>query len=132
MLKLQAVTTFDDRLKTSGAGLFDFAGHGVQIKGRNFLMPVGGDIKREDEVSYKAVDVQQVLDKIEMDKNRINVVILDACHDSPIARSSRSGSGGLSLVDAPIGSLVAFATAPGNVASPTQPPQALRWISPAG
>lgn len=112
-----AVSVFGDRLKAGGAGLFYFAGHGVQIKGRNFLMPVGSDIRREDEVPYKAVDVQQVLDKMETAKNRINVVILDACRDNPFARSSRSGSGGLSQVDAPIGSLVAFATAPGSVAS---------------
>ena len=112
-----AVTAFGDRLKAGGAGLFYFAGHGVQIKGRNFLMPVGTDIKREDEVPYKAVDVQQVLDKMETAKNRINVVILDACRDNPFARASRSGGGGLSQLDAPIGSLVAFATAPGSVAS---------------
>jgi len=112
-----AVSVFGDRLKAGGAGLFYFAGHGVQIKGRNFLMPVGSDIKREDEVPYKAVDVQQVLDKMETAKNRINVVILDACRHNPFARSSRSNSGGLSQVDAPIGSLVAFATAPGSVAS---------------
>lgn len=112
-----AVTSFGDKLRTGGAGLFYFAGHGVQIKGRNFLMPVGADIKREDEVPYKAVDVQQVLDKMETAKNRINVVILDACRDNPFARSSRSGSGGLGQLDAPIGSLVAFATAPGSVAS---------------
>jgi tetratricopeptide (TPR) repeat protein len=115
-----AVTTFGDRLKAGGAGLFYFAGHGVQIKGRNFLMPVmppGSEIKREDEVPYKAVDVQQVLDKMETAHNRINMVVLDACRDNPFARSSRSGSGGLSSVDAPIGSLIAFATAPGSVAS---------------
>jgi uncharacterized caspase-like protein len=116
-----AVTAFGDRLKAGGAGLFYFAGHGVQIKGRNYLLPVGSEIQREDEVAYKAVDVQQVLDKMETAKNRINMVILDACRDNPfasLARSSRStGSGGLSQLDAPIGSLVAFATAPGSVAS---------------
>ena len=112
-----AVTAFGDKLKAGGAGLFYFAGHGVQIKGRNFLMPVGADIKREDEVPYKAVDVQQVLDKMETAKNRINVVILDACRDNPFARSTRSSGGGLGQLDAPIGSLVAFATAPGSVAS---------------
>ncbi|MCW5611620.1 MAG: caspase family protein [Rubrivivax sp.] len=113
----EAVTAFGDRLRAGGAGLFYFAGHGVQIKGRNFLLPVGTDIRREDEVPYKAVDVQQVLDKMETAKNRINVVILDACRDNPFARSSRSGGGGLSQLDAPIGSLIAFATAPGSVAS---------------
>lgn len=112
-----AVTAFGDKLKAGGAGLFYFAGHGVQIKGRNFLMPVGAEIQREDEVAYKAVDVQQVLDKMETAKNRINMVVLDACRDNPFARSSRSGGGGLSQLDAPIGSLVAFATAPGSVAS---------------
>jgi len=112
-----AVTAFGDRLRGGGAGLFYFAGHGVQIKGRNFLMPVGADVQREDEVPYKAVDVQQVLDKMDTAKNRINMVILDACRDNPFARSSRSGAGGLSQVDAPIGSLIAFATAPGSVAS---------------
>jgi tetratricopeptide (TPR) repeat protein len=112
-----AVSGFGDRLKAGGAGLFYFAGHGVQIKGRNFLMPVGADIKREDEVPYKAVDVQMVLDKMDTAKNRVNVVILDACRDNPFARSTRSAGGGLGSMDAPIGSLVAFATAPGSVAS---------------
>jgi tetratricopeptide (TPR) repeat protein len=112
-----AVTTFGDRLRAGGAGLFYFAGHGVQIKGRNFMLPVGTDIKREDEVPYKAVDVQQVLDKMDTAKNRINLVVLDACRDNPFARSTRSSGGGLSQVDAPIGSLIAFATAPGSVAS---------------
>lgn len=119
-----AVTAFGDRLKNGGAGLFYFAGHGVQIKGRNFLLPVApasADIKREDEVPYKALDVQQILDKMDTAKNRINMVVLDACRDNPFAgmtRSTRSGGGGgLSQVDAPIGSLIAFATAPGSVAS---------------
>ncbi len=114
----EAVTLFGDRLKAGGAGLFYFAGHGVQIKGRNFMLPVGSTIAREDEVPYKAVDVQQVLDKMDTAKNRINMVVLDACRDNPFAKQTRStGGGGLSQVDAPIGSLIAFATAPGSVAS---------------
>ncbi len=116
-----AVSAFGDSLKAGGAGLFYFAGHGVQIKGRNFLLPVGSDIRREDEVPYKSIDVQQVLDKMETAKNRINLVVLDACRDNPfagVARASRGGgAGGLSQLDAPIGSLIAFATAPGSVAS---------------
>jgi uncharacterized caspase-like protein len=115
-----AITAFGDKLKGGGAGLFYFAGHGVQIKGRNYLMPVaaaGQDVRREDEVAYKALDVQQVLDKMETAKNRINMVVLDACRDNPFARTTRSGGGGLGQLDAPIGSLIAFATAPGAVAS---------------
>jgi hypothetical protein len=113
----EAVTRFGDSLKGGGAGLFYFAGHGVQIKGRNFLVPVASGIQREEDVAYRAVDVQQVLDRMETAKNRINIVVLDACRDNPFAHSSRSLSGGLTQLDAPIGSLVAFATAPGSVAS---------------
>ncbi|MFM7506227.1 MAG: caspase domain-containing protein, partial [Rubrivivax sp.] len=116
----EAIRVFGDRLKGGGAGLFYFAGHGVQIKGRNFLLPVGEDIRREDEVTFRAIDVQMVLDKMESAKNRVNVVILDACRDNPFARASRSAGGGLGSMDAPIGSLVAFATAPGSVASDGQ------------
>ncbi|MBT9488594.1 MAG: caspase family protein [Rubrivivax sp.] len=114
-----AIRAFGDRLKGDSVGLFYFAGHGVQVKGRNFLLPVGATVQREDEVPFKAIDAQQVLDKMDAAKNRINVVILDACRDNPFAKASRStaGSGGLSQMDAPSGSLLAFATAPGSVAS---------------
>ncbi len=114
-----AIRAFGDRLKGDSVGLFYFAGHGVQVKGRNFLLPVGATVQREDEVPFKAIDAQQVLDKMDAAKNRVNVVILDACRDNPFAKASRStaGSGGLSQMDAPSGSLLAFATAPGSVAS---------------
>lgn len=115
-----AIRAFGDRLKGDSVGLFYFAGHGVQVKGRNYLLPVGATVQREDEVPFKAVDAQQVLDKMEAAKNRVNVVILDACRDNPFAKPSRStaaAGGGLSQMDAPSGSLLAFATAPGSVAS---------------
>jgi uncharacterized caspase-like protein/Tfp pilus assembly protein PilF len=114
-----AIRSFGDRLRGDTVGLFYFAGHGVQVKGRNYLLPVGSRVEREDEVPFKAVDAQQVLDKMESAKNRINIVVLDACRDNPFAKASRSaaGNGGLSQMDAPSGSLIAFATAPGSVAS---------------
>lgn len=114
-----AIRAFGDKLRGDTVGLFYFAGHGVQVKGRNFLLPVGNRIDREDEVPFKAIDAQQVLDKMDSAKNRLNIVILDACRDNPFAKASRStaGSGGLSQMDAPSGSLIAFATAPGSVAS---------------
>lgn len=108
---------FGERLQKGGVGLFFFAGHGMQIKGRNFLIPVDGDIKREDEVEYSALDANAVLSKMESAKNRMNIVILDACRNNPFARSFRSGAMGLAQMDAPLGTLVAFATAPGSVAS---------------
>ena len=114
----QAVRDFGDALrKGGGVGLFYFAGHGVQIKGRNYLVPVGADIQREDEVAYAALDAQSVLDKMEAAGNGTNVLILDACRNNPFARSFRSAGAGLAQMEAPVGTLVAFATAPGMVAS---------------
>jgi uncharacterized caspase-like protein len=111
-----AVREFGDALH-GGVGLFYYAGHGVQVKGRNYLIPVDAQIEREDEVPYKAFDVGLVLEKMEAAKNPLNVVILDACRNNPFARGSRSASTGLAQIDAPAGSIVAFATAPGAEAA---------------
>ncbi len=112
-----AMRDFGDALKNGGVGLFYYAGHGMQVKGRNFLIPVDAQIQREDEVAYNSVDAGQVLDKMEAANNRLNIVILDACRNNPFARSFRSGGAGLAQMDAPVGTLIAFATAPGSVAS---------------
>lgn len=112
-----AMREFGDSLKSGGVGLFYYAGHGMQVKERNFLIPVDAQIQREDEVAYNSVDAGQVLDKMEAANNRLNIVILDACRNNPFARSFRSGGAGLAQMDAPVGTLIAFATAPGSVAS---------------
>ncbi|MBL8348341.1 MAG: caspase family protein [Rubrivivax sp.] len=119
-----AVREFGERLKASGsggAGLFYYAGHGVQIKGRNFLIPVRSHIAHEDEVAYAAIDAQSVLDKMDSAGNGTNIVILDACRNNPFTRSYRSGQQGLAQMDAPVGTLVAYATAPGSVAVDSRP-----------
>ena len=112
-----AIRRFGDQLRGGGIGLFYFAGHGVQVKGRNFLIPVDAAIEREDEVAYKAVDAGQVLDKLESARNPLNIVILDACRNNPFARGTRSAAVGLAQMEAPVGTLIAFATAPGAEAS---------------
>ena len=114
---LSALREFGDRLRAGGTGLFYYAGHGMQIKGRNYLIPVGISIEREDEVAYNAVDAQAVLDKMEAAGNPANIMILDACRNNPFVRNTRSGQAGLAQMDAPVGTLVAYATAPGSVAS---------------
>ncbi len=115
---LAALRDFGDRLKEGGgAGLFYFAGHGMQIRGRNFLLPVSAKFAREDEVAYESLDAQAVLDKMESAGNGTNLVILDACRNNPFARSTRGVPQGLAQMDAPVGTLIAFSTAPGTVAS---------------
>jgi uncharacterized caspase-like protein len=112
-----ALREFGALLKNPEAtGLFYYAGHGMQVKNANYLIPVDAAIEGEDEIRYMALDANQVLDKMEQAGNRLNIVILDACRDNPFARSFRSGQTGLAQMDAPSGMLVAFATAPGAVA----------------
>lgn len=113
----EAIASFGSKLGSDAVGLFYFAGHGMQIRGRNYLVPVGAEPRREDEVAARTVDVQQLLDRMSGARNRMNVIILDACRDNPYAANAKAGAGGLSQLDAPTGSLIAFATAPGAVAS---------------
>ncbi len=114
---MEAIRAFGDDIKGGSVGLFYFAGHGIQVKGRNFLIPSDANITREDEIPYQSVDAGQVLDKMESAKNAVNIMILDACRNNPFARSSRSSTVGLAQMDAPVGTLIAFATAPGAEAS---------------
>jgi tetratricopeptide (TPR) repeat protein len=104
-------------LRAGGAGLFYYAGHGVQSKGHNYLIPIDADIQSEAEVEDFGVDVNLVLNFMDEAQNGLNIVILDACRDNPFGRSFRSTSNGLAQVDAPTGTLIAYATAPGRVAS---------------
>jgi uncharacterized caspase-like protein len=110
------IREFGDKLRGASVGLFYFAGHGLQVKGRNFLVPVDADIAREDEVQYRSFDVGEVLDKMDSARTPVNLVVLDACRNNPFARSFKTSQGGLAQMDAPTGTLIAFATAPGSVA----------------
>ena len=113
-----AIRAFGDTIRGGAVGLFYFAGHGVQVKGVNYLVPVGARMDREVEVPYQAVDAGQVLDMMDAAKNKLNILILDACRNNPFARSWRSsGDRGLAQVKAPTGSLIAYATSPGSTAA---------------
>ncbi len=112
------IREFGMKLKGGGAsGLFYYAGHGVQSKGRNYLIPIDADIQSEAEVEDSGVDAGLVLNYMDDAQNGLNIVILDACRNNPFARSFRSATDGLAQVDAPTGTLIAYATAPGRVAS---------------
>jgi uncharacterized caspase-like protein len=113
----EAIREFGERLKRGGVGLFYFAGHGVQVQGVNYLVPVGARIGSESDAKFECVDAGRVLGKMEDAGNELNVVILDACRNNPFARSFRSAESGLARMDAPTGSIVAYATAPNSVAS---------------
>ena len=96
-----AIHRFGQKLKRGGVGLFYFAGHGMQIDGRNFLIPVNADIRAESDIEFESVDAGRILAKMEDAGNNMNLVILDSCRDNPFARSFRSTSRGLARMDAP-------------------------------
>ena len=114
---LEAIDLFSRQLRQGGVGLFYFAGHGVQVSGENYLIPVDARIGREQDVPYEAVPVGRILGGLEDADNQLNILILDACRDNPFARQWRSSQRGLAALQAARGSLIAYATAPGAIAS---------------
>ena len=113
----QAIRDFGTDLRRAQVGLFYFAGHGIQVKGGNYLVPVGADIQNEADAEDLSIDAGFVLRTMEDAQVRVSIVVLDACRNNPFARSFRSASRGLAQMTAATGSLVAFATAPGSVAA---------------
>ncbi|MCK6453202.1 MAG: caspase family protein [Alphaproteobacteria bacterium] len=112
----RAVGEFGRALQPGAVALFYYAGHGVQVNGRNFLIPVDASIESEHSVRLETLDVDLVLDQIASRGSDVNVVILDACRNNPFERRFRSRGGGLAQIDAPKGTLIAYATAPGRTA----------------
>ena len=112
-----AIEAFGNLLKRGGVGLFYYAGHGVQVNGTNYLLPIGAKINKEADVKYQAVDANKILDEMAAANNGLNIVMLDACRDNPFTRSFRNAARGLAIVSsAPSGTFISYSTSPGNVA----------------
>jgi hypothetical protein len=111
----QAVVKVSDVLRgKQGVGMLYYAGHGLQLDWRNYMVPVDAKLSSAADVLSQAVDVNTVLEAFKSAGNRMNILVLDACRDNPFAATA-SGKG-LAQVDAPPGTFLAYATAPGNVA----------------
>lgn len=115
----RAMDKFGQKLKGKDVGLFFYAGHGVQVGGRNYLLPVDAKLDLQNDVEYDCVRADRILAKMEGAGTKTNIVILDACRDNPFERSwhRRSKTTGLAFMNAPSGSLIAYSTAPGKIAS---------------
>ena len=114
----QAIREFGRVLRErGGVGLFYFAGHGMQVDGRNYLIPVGSLVESEADVDIEGVRADELMAKLSNARNRMNIVILDACRNNPFERSFRSATRGLAFMSAPAETLVAYSTAPGSVAA---------------
>jgi len=113
----KSILDFAAMLKDDSTGLFYYAGHGVQSRGQNYLLPVDAEVASERALKFEAVNVQAVLEEMTFAGNRVNIVILDACRNNPFERRFRGGSRGLAAIDSARGTLIAYATSPGSVAA---------------
>lgn len=114
-----AINAFGQKLKGYEVGLFYYAGHGIQSKGMNYMIPVEADLQTEAQIEFDCVAADRVLAYMDVAQIKVNVIIMDACRNNPFERSwNRSANGnGLAIMNAPTGTLIAYATAPGRVAS---------------
>ena len=110
-----SIKEFGKRLIRAGqdsVGLFFYAGHGAEAKGQNYLIPIGADIEIEMDYETDGVPASWMLSRMGAARNRLNMVILDACRDNPLQAMYRSGSTGLAPMNAPSGTLIAYSAAP--------------------
>jgi|WetSurMetagenome_2_1015567.scaffolds.fasta_scaffold84549_1 uncharacterized protein (TIGR02145 family) len=115
----KAIDEFGAKLKYNDVALFYYAGHGIQSNGYNYLIPVDAQLITEKQVEYDCVQADRILALMEGSDTKVNILILDACRNNPFERSwTRSASGkGLAFMNAPKGTLIAYATSPGSTAS---------------
>jgi len=112
------IQKYTDQLsKQKAVGFFYYAGHGVQLGWRNYLVPVDAEIDRVDDIPKKTYELNIMLAALTKAQNPMNIIILDACRDNPFGKKLPIEQKGLSQFDAPPNSLLCYATAPGNVAS---------------
>jgi hypothetical protein len=119
----RAIRSFGDKLRGADVGLVFYAGHGIQVSGKNYLVPIDAKLAEERDLRFEAIDIELVLEQLQ-GAAKIGLVFLDACRDNPLSRTlsrtlgARAGSVGTGLAPVQTGSgaLIAYATQPGNVA----------------
>jgi hypothetical protein len=113
----KAIRDFSEKIGPGTVAVFYYAGHGIQIRGENFLIPVAADLHNANDVDFELLNVGVVLRQMELRQSTLNVVILDACRNNPFAdRLLSDGGAGLAQMRSPRGTVIAFATQPGDVA----------------
>lgn len=113
-----AIQRFGTDVQGAEVAMFYYAGHGVQVGGSNYIVPVGANPTREADVDFQMTNLDLVLKQMQDAGTRLNLVVLDACRNNPFGgRALRSSEAGLAQIRAPEGTLISYATQPGNVAS---------------
>ena len=112
----RAIDSFGRRIVPGSVALFYYAGHGMQVNGENYLIPIGANIGHEEDVDVESVKVNRLLAKMASVTSTVNILILDACRDNPFSRGFRSKLNGLAYMSAPRGTIIAYSTAPSSIA----------------
>jgi WD40 repeat protein len=113
-----AIYAFGDKAQTVDVSIFFYAGHGLEVDGTNYLVPIDANIQSALDVKQKAIPLTGVIRTMEFANDEgLNMIILDACRNNPFPTGKRSGGSGLARVQAPSGTLIAYSTDPGSVAS---------------
>ena len=115
----RAVIGFGRGLRSAGkeaVGMIYYAGHAVQSNGQNYLIPIDAELEDELDLEIQALALSTMMRSLDSAGNRLNMVVLEACRNNPFKTMNRSAARGLAKVDAPQGTLIAYSTAPGDVA----------------
>jgi len=105
---------FYEKIREGGVGMFYFSGHGIEVDGQNYLIPIDAKLEEKSDAEFEAISLNKITKKMQNARNRLNIVVLDACRNDPFSRSA--GAGGLAKSE-PIGLFVSYATGAGSVAS---------------
>ncbi len=114
---IEGIREFGQALEGASTALFFYAGHAMQFKDRNYLIPIDAAMGSEEDITFFSVEIGQIFDRMDRARTRFNFIILDACRDNPFAASFKLTSAGLAQMSSPSGTLIAYATAPGSVAA---------------
>jgi hypothetical protein len=114
---IDAIREFGTAIDGASTALFFYAGHAMQFKERNYLVPIDAAMGSEEDVTFFSVEIGQIFDRMDRARTRFNFIILDACRDNPFASSFKLTSSGLAQMSSPSGTLIAYATSPGSVAA---------------
>lgn len=114
---ITAIHNFGRYMGKNTVGLFYYSGHGVQVNGKNYIVPIDSKIQNQDELRYLGVSIDMIMNKMENSKNKKNIIILDACRNNPFFNKSRRMEKGLATIEAQLPEfMIIYATAPGKVA----------------
>ncbi|MFZ5731911.1 MAG: caspase family protein [Pseudomonadota bacterium] len=121
----QKVRDFARAVRTAKVAAFFYAGHGMQVAGKNYAIPIDAKLEGAADLPVETVDIDQIVSIMESDPNRVNLVFLDACRDNPLTRTfarnlpatrAANVGSGLNAIEAGRGTMIAFSTAPNKVA----------------